>query len=152
MATTSSVPTIIDALLEAFATNLPGGVPVFEAWPGAEAKREMVHFGPVTWDDYTIATIKAGRQQRQENYDIEFFVYAAPVAGSSPSNPKATRDRAYTLLAALEDALADDPKPSADNVSIQHVQIRPRDTGVREFEKSWFYGISGSIAVAARLV
>lgn len=147
--TTSTVPEVIDSLLALLATD--GRLPTFEAWPGPEASREMLVLGTVSWDDYRIATIKDGRQQRQEDFEIAFEVFVLGGAGTSPANPSAARARAFELLAVVEDILANDPKIGLGQ-SVQWVEIRPTEAEPRVFEKGWAFRITGSLVGHARLL
>lgn len=150
MTSTSSVPLILDALLDTLTAAMP--VPVFEAWPGdAAAEREMVFFGETTWLEYVIPTIKAGRKARQENYEIEFEVWRVLDEGTTPAAPKASRDRCFELFGLVEDALAEDVTAGAGFESIQWAVSRPETAGPRKFERGFAYRVAGSIEVHARL-
>lgn len=162
MATTSTVPTVIDALLAAFnIENYPeeyqatygglAGVMTHEAWPGPDASAEMVVLGEVTWDEYRIATIKSGRKQRQENYAVGFEVFIMGAPGSKPTDPSTARDRALEVLAAIEDVLADDPTIGLAAGTVQRIELEPTEAGPRVFEKGWAYRIAGRFNVHARL-
>lgn len=148
MATTSTVPAVIDGLLAGMkAKNLAA----FEQWPGPTAAPEMVVLGTVTWDDYAIATIKAGRKHRQENWSVGFELYAMGVEGSTPAAPKAARDRAFELLESVEDLLADDVRAGTTGVTVQWVATRLDEAEPRVFEKGWGYRIKGAFVAHSRL-
>lgn len=148
MSTTSTVSATIDALLAAF--QAAGALPAFESWPGpGDAKPEMLVLGEVTWDDYAIATIKAGRKQRQENWSIGFELFVMGAPGTTPADPAPARVRAFALLAPIENVLADDPETTPD---VQWVEIRPTEAGPRVFEKGWAYRIAGRFVARARLI
>lgn len=150
MGTTSTLPTVTDALLTLLNANLTTTT-AFEAWPGPDAAEEMVVLGEADWDVYEIASIKAGRKHRQEVYGIgwEIFVMGAP--GTTPANPKPARDRAFVLMAELEDALADDPRAGLAASVVQRIECRPDTSGPRVFEKGWGYRIAGQFVVHDRL-
>lgn len=150
MSTTSTVSTVRSALITSFEAEL-SGVPVFRSWPGPEAAPEMIVFGSVDWDTYEIATIKAGRKHRQEEYGIEFELYVFGEPGSSPADPAAAEDRALALLAAMENALADDVTGGTDFATVQSVQLGPPRLDLRVFENNWACRISGQVDVRARL-
>ena len=153
MATTSTVPTVIDAALSAINADLPSGVEAFEAWPGPEAAAEMVVLGEVTWEDYEVASIKAGRQRRQEDWTVAFevFVFGTAYAakGSTPANPAPARNRAFVLATSLEDVLADNPKLGVGSGGWAATALTA--AGPRVFEKGWAYRVAGRIHVQARL-
>lgn len=149
MSTTSTVPEVIDSLLALLATD--GRLAAFESWPGPEAAREMLVLGTVTWEDYRIATIKSGRKQRQEDFEIAFEVFVVGATGTSPAAPSPARARAFELLAVVEDMLADDPKIGVGQ-SVQWVEIRPSEAEPRVFEKGWAFRITGSLVGHARLL
>lgn len=148
MATTSTVPTVIDALLARLAT---AGVTAFESWPGPEAAREMLVLGEVDWDDYRVASIKPGRQQRQEDYAVAFELFVMGRAGTTPSVPKAARDRAFVILGLVEDVLATNWTLSTAAATVQRVELRVVNGGPRVFEKGWAWRIAGRFDVYARL-
>lgn len=150
MATTSTVPAAIDALLTALNAALPAGVDAYESWPGHQAAAEMVVLGEVTWDDYEIASLKTGRQRRQENYRVGVEVFVIGQDGSTPADPSPARDRAFSLLTDLEDLLADTPKLGL-GTTVQVVQFHATEAGPRVFEKAWAYRVAGQIEVQARL-
>lgn len=145
MATTSTVPVTIDALLDA----LSGDLAAFEAWPGPEAASEMVVLGEIAWDEYDFAAVKAGRQRRQEEWSVEFEVFAFGSAGTSPTNPKPARDRAFVLAASLENVLADNPKLGVGNGGWARTALTT--AGPRVFDKGWAYRVAGRVHVSARL-
>lgn len=150
MATTSTAPTVIDALVTALNAALPSGVRAYESWPGPEAASEMVVLGEVTWETYEIASIKTGRQRRQEDYAIAYEVFVMGQAGSTPADPSPARDRAFTLHTEIEDALAADPKLGLGS-AVSWVQPAMTEAGPRVFEKAWAYRVAGRINVSARL-
>lgn len=149
MATTSTVPTVTTAVLAALNAALPSGVDAFEAWPGPDAAPEMVVLGEVTWDDYEIASIKSGRQRRQETYSIAYEVFVFGTTGTTPANPAAARSRAFVLNGVIEDAFADNPKLGLGTGGWS--EVGPTAAGPRVFEKGWAYRVAGRIHVSARL-
>lgn len=150
MATTSTVPAVLDSLISAFSTALPGTIATFEAWPGPDAAPEMVVLGEILWDDYVIATIKGGRKHRQEEWSVGFEVFVMGTAGSTPADPSNARDRAFTLLSSLEDVLANDPRNALGN-TVQWIEVKPTEAGPRVLEKAWAYRVAGRIHTHARL-
>lgn len=156
MSTTSTVPAVLEALLttlnaDYLADDDLAHVKAHEAWPGPDATSEMLIFGEVSWDEYVIPTIKAGRQARQEGWSVPFEVWVVGDAGTSPTDPSASRDRAFAILAVAEDAVAEDPWVGLGRVAVQHVQIRPLTAGPHQFEKGWAYVITGRFQTEARL-
>lgn len=149
MATTSTVPAFLDAALAAFNTDFPHGVRAFESWPGPEAAAEMVVLGEITWEEYEIASIKTGRQRRQEVWSVEFEVFVFGKSGTTPSDPSPARNRAFTLAASLEDVLADAPKLGVGAGGWAGAALTA--AGPRVFEKAWAYRVAGRIQVNARL-
>lgn len=147
MGTTSSVPAVLDAFLDLVNLSLDG-VTAYEQWPGPSAAPEMVVLGEIEWDNEEIATIKAGRKQRQEDWAVEFEVFVFHTPGTVPDDPKPARDRAYAIFAEIEDVCANDPKLG---VGIQYAGLRPTSAGPRKFEKGWAYRIACRLYVFARL-
>lgn len=148
MATVSTVPSVIDGLL---ARLTAAGLKPFEQWPGPDAAREMVVLGEVTWLDYAIASIKSGRKHRQEDYTIDFELFVFGTSGSTPAAPKTARDRAFTLLALIESALADDVTAGTNHTVVQWVEARLRSAQPRVFEKGWAFRVEGQFVAHARL-
>lgn len=149
MATTSTVPTVIDGLLAGFRA---AGLDAFEQWPGLDASREMLVLRTVTWDDYAIATIKSGRKHRQEDWRVGFELYVVGQPGTTPANPKPARDRAFVLLGKAEDLLAVDVTAGTSFATVQWVEVRLIAAEPRVFEKGWAYRITGSFVAHARLL
>jgi hypothetical protein len=150
---TTTAPNAIAAFLTSVGAAMTGpnaDVRVYEAWPGPDGQAEMVVLGETTWANYEIATIKAGRQARTEEYTLGFEVFVVGAEGTSPSLPEPARARAYEILAVIEDVLADEPQPPS-GPTVAWTQIRPENAGPRVFEKGWAYRIAGTIPVTARL-
>lgn len=150
MGTTSTVPAVLDAFLT-LVNGALADVTAFEQWPGAAAAPEMVVLGEVEWDDEYIATVKAGRKQRQEDWSVEFEVFIFHTPGTVPDDPKPARDRAFAVLADIEDVCANDPKLGLDAGTVQYAGLRPTSAGPRKFEKAWAYRIAARLYVSARL-
>ena len=149
MATTSTSDAVIDAALAALNADLPAGVNAFEAWPGPDGGPEMVCLGEVDWIEYEVASIKAGRQRRNEEYTIGWEVYVFGAAGTSPANPKPARERASVIAAEVVDIFADNPKLGVGNGGWAGTEFVQK--GPRVFEKGWAYRYAGTIHVNARL-
>lgn len=147
--TTSSVPAVTDAVLDVLTEALD--VKVFEAYPGSNALNELVFLGGVEWDGYDIATIKAGRKARQEDYRLEFAIWVVWDMGTSPGVPKASRDRAFEVFGQIEDAFAEDPSMGEGYESVQWSIPVPTEAGAIAFERGHAYQVKGEIEVHARL-
>lgn len=150
MGTTTSVPATLDAILSTVTAAL-APVKAFEQWPGPSAAAEMFVLGDILWDDYDIATVTAGRKQRQEAWSVGFDVFVFHTATSIPSNPKPARDRAFAIFGGLENVCANDPRMGLPAATIQWATSRPVEAGPRVFEKAWAYRVAGRIHVEARL-
>jgi hypothetical protein len=154
MSGTSIAPLAIDQLVADLAADMTGAnadVTVHEAWPGPDGSAEMVVFGEVAWPDYRIATIKAGRQYRDEVFTLGFEVLIFGADDTSPANPKPARDRAFSVLAVLEAYLATDPRAGLAVDVIKWAELKPETAGPRIFENGWAYRIAGSFVANARL-
>lgn len=153
MSTTTTVPAVIDALLTTINADLTA-VTAYEVWPGPEASDEMVVFGDIRWTDYRIATVKTARKQRDEEYEIDWFIYVAGEPGTTPDVPKPARDRAFEIMESLENVLAADPAAGLGYASIISIQVSPGEepTGpVLIGERGWAYRIPGKFTIQARL-
>lgn len=151
MSTVSTVPDVIDALLDT-----TWAVKMFEAWPGPDAEREMIVLGgdageTVEWNNYSIPTIQAGRKQRQEEYSLLFAVYVGG-EGTKPTAPKVARDRAFEIFGSIEDTAANDVTLGTDFQLLQWAVSAPRTAMPRVFERGWMYRIEGAFEVHARLL
>ena len=149
MATTSTFPTVVDAVLDAVNADLPGTVTAFESWPGPDAAAEMVVLGEITWEAYEIDSLKTGRQRRAEDYTIGFETFVFGTTGTTPANPKAARDRAAVLVTSLENVLANAPALGVGAGG--WIQTRLTGAGPRVFEKGWAYRVAGNIHAHALL-
>ena len=106
MSTSSTIPTVKDTLVTVLGNRAHlAGIQVVRGHPGNELRDEAVIVG-LARGRHEIATIKAGRQVRDETYTVE--VIASVI--SSEGTVKAAEDRAHVLIAEVEEALADDPK------------------------------------------
>lgn len=161
MATTSTIPAFYDRFVtvatSALATSSRSGgqVQVAYAWPGASTRDESVFLGrhPETADirlDATsdIPTLKAGRKQRQENYDVEFTVWVFR-PDLHPDDAKICHVRAFEILDDLEDELADDPQLGLP--SIQLAKMTDLVQILWPFETGWSCELVATLEVRARL-
>lgn len=128
MSSSSTLPQVkaqlVTLLTTALATSGVGGgqVPVAYAW-SPDAEDEMVFLGRrdedgPTWTSrmtHDIATIKAGRKHRDENYTVELTVwtYRPDVA---PADANEVDARAFELVEEVENVLADDPRLGLDSI------------------------------------
>lgn len=153
MSTTSNALTVIDALVTQSGALMVGAlseVTVASVWPGGESTVDMLLLGEITWEGYEIACIKAGRKQRDEEAEVAFEVWSLGADGTTPGNPGNTRDRAFAVLAVVENILANDPRLGLGN-TVLWVQIRPTKAEPRTLSKGWAWRITGTIAVKSRL-
>ena len=147
--TTSTYPDTVDWLVDHLGPALGEQVRIYEAWPGPEARHEMVVLGEATWETFELAAIKTGRQHREEDYGILFDVYAFGANGSTPANPRPARRRTWQIVTVIENALADVPTPLDNPAS--WMQIVHGESGPRVFENGWAWRHRGTFAVHARL-
>lgn len=108
MATHSTIPAVRTAFADALTTNSSvggSGVQVSRGYPGESfIERESVYIDRIT-GAHAIANIKAGRKQRDETYAMTVVVAVVEDTGTVAD----VEDRAFELLAEVEDWLADDP-------------------------------------------
>lgn len=150
--TTSVAPAVLDALLTLVNATFEEPVKAFETWPGFKSGAQMLVLGEVEWSNYEIATVKAGRKQRQENFDIGWEIYVLGQAGTTPANAGPARSRAFELLEVIEDLAANDVTAGLTGIRVQHIQLRPGEASARKFNEGWGYRIAGSWAIDARLL
>lgn len=150
---TSTIPTIkarLVALIDAALT-----VPVTYAWPGPDTAPECVFLGPhpATADlridvSSQIATVKAGRKQRQEEYTVRVTVWTFRPELTS-ADAQICEERAFALAVAVENILADDPKLGL--AVIQYAEVSSVASTLFPFMSGWACELSVDVAVKARL-
>lgn len=152
MPTTSTVPDVKTKLVELIKANVD--VEVFYAWPGPSTPSECVFIGryPDLEDDVVsvtseIATIKAGRKQRTETYAVPVTIWSFRPDLTAEKAEEAEA-RAFELMEAVEDVLADDPTLGLD---IQWARLGDFTSTGHPFEKGRVYELVVQIDVQARL-
>lgn len=166
MATTSTVPTVkarlVTLLTAALATSGPTGgqVQVSYAWKGSAMEEEAVFLGRRPSDVATeplyqavgnggIATLKAGRKQRNEDYPVELTIWTFR-PDLTPADSATADARAFALLAEVEDVLADDPKLGLGTAVIS-TELTSFEHSLFPFNHGWCAVIVPTIQVRARL-
>lgn len=155
MATTSSLPSVKAALLALLTTEFSGtDVSVSYAWTGANLP-QAVYLGRredvPTWTsviDSDIATIKAGRKWRDENYTIELTAETWR-SDVRPEDAAEVDAQAFTFIAEVEDVLANDPKLGL--TSIQWAKVRTIEVTGRVDGSGWVVVALITLEVRARL-
>lgn len=158
MATTSTVPTAKARIVAKAKTALQGeGTPVTYAWPGKSTVPECVFLGPhpetadIRLDlESDIPTIKAGRQQRQENYTVRVTIWTFRPELTS-ADAETCETRAFELLGHLEDEFADDPRLALPAPDMQLMSIESVASTLFPFKAGWACELAVDIAVKARL-
>lgn len=164
MATSSTLPAVKAALVDLLSTALAtssvdgGQVPVFYAWQ-PDVTDESVFLGrPLFSADETIVsdstiesnvpTIKAGRKQRQEEYEIEGTAWSFR-GDLTPSAAAQAELRGFELADAVDDVLADDP--TLGLTSIQYAVLARRQAQIRAYGSGWVSVVFFTVAVKSRL-
>lgn len=123
MSTGATVDVVKAALYELLKSALEPGVHVTYAYPGTEGLRQAVFLGPhpgVLGPDgafqqtsrYTseLASIKAGRKWRNEDYDLTISIWTfRPELGNTSEAAIEIDTEAWTIYRTIEDLFADDP-------------------------------------------
>lgn len=104
MATSSTVPAVKAALVSLLTAALPGTQVTYGRPADSMLSRNCVWMGRAAGTD-RVPTMKAGRKAREQDYTITVFVWVAKPRGTVEQ----AEDDAHTLLAEVNDALADDP-------------------------------------------
>ena len=151
MATTSTIPAFKTALVTAIATAMPG-VQVAYRWPGPSTKPRGVYLGD-TDGTQELASIVARdtRAPRNERYELQLFCHTYHVGQDPITGPADAEADAFSLLAEVEDVLADDPTVgSAAGVASWSflTSLRPE---LEPFEKGWRCRLTAVLQVTARL-
>lgn len=148
MSTTSTVVAFRAALLSALrahATVVADGIQVSDAWPGPTTEDEGIWLGAVAGTS-ELASIKTGRQRREETYTQEVVIQCWR-ASTSPTDGETSVARVFALYAALEDVVAIDPDMGGVSWSSPSVF----DLTPQMFEHSWAHRLTVSISCTARL-
>lgn len=152
---TSTVPAYLDALqaaLEArhIAATQGGEIVVTTAPSGAPVPLETIQFFGTNGDQ---AWAALGNRRRKETYTIRGGIYIQK-AGYGEATAKAARNRAYDLLAELEDCLRLDPGVGL-TVRQSELLTADLDQGIAEGsenEAARYATIALTIGVAVELV
>lgn len=108
MATTSTVPAVKAAVVTAVAAALPSVQVVWGRPSDTAIARETVYIADVS-GNHRIPVMTSGRKHREEEVSIDVVVAVLKARGTS----QAAEERAWELLDALENVLADDPTLTA---------------------------------------
>lgn len=150
MSTTSTVTDFKSALIAALAARPDmTGVQVVYSWPGPTTRPEAVFFGESLSGESEIPTIKAGRKQRSETYELEIVCWVFLTASTPTTGAQEAEARAFELMQSVDDLLADDPQ-----VGVQFVQwarLGNFESLLAPVEKGWACALSRKINVQARL-
>lgn len=155
MSTTSTVPTVKATLVTLIDAAL--AVPVTWAWPGPDAEHECVFLGPhpATADirldlSSQIATVKAGRKQRQEEYVVRVTVWSFRPELTT-ADAQTCETRAFELAAEVEDVLADNPRLGLAAGVIQYAEVDAVSSTLFPFNSGWATELAIDVRVRARL-
>lgn len=148
MSTTSTVVAFRAALLaglQAHDTITADNVQVTASWPGPDTEDEGIFLGSVSGVS-EIASIKTGRQRRNETYRQEVVIQAWRVA-NTPADSELSVARVFELFAALEDVLADDPETGG----VQWGEVAEFELTSLTFESGWAHRLTVVATATARL-
>lgn len=149
MPTTSVVTTAKQALVAALqASSELEGVKVAYAWPGPGAKPEQVFLGASRFVQ-RIANLKTGRKHRQETVQVDLIVEVWH-GGRTVDKADEIEARAFEILAAVENVLADTPR-FHDDIQWGEPASQGATSDAIEFEKGWAWRLVYPITVNARL-
>lgn len=147
MPSSSTVPSFKAALVAALQARAGlAGVQVAYRWPGPETLPEGVYLGDVEGTG-GIASLKAGRQHRQEAYTVSVICQTFSAA-ATPVDQDDSEARAFALMAEVEGALADDPKVSSTVDWSEAIGFTCESV---PFEHGWATRISVAVRANARL-
>ena len=164
MSTSSTLVAVKSALVTQLGTALEGmaddggDVPAFYSWPGPNAERECLFLGrPLFSIDATLSsvsvasdipTMKAGRKQRQESYDIPGTVWSYR-GDLTPEDAEEAETRVDELVNVVDDLLADTPNLGLS--AIQHARLTERVYEIRPYDNGFVVAVFFTIHVEARL-
>lgn len=148
MPTTSAIATARDALVTALDAEATLTGNVHYAWEGVVMEKpEAVWIDQVSDWTSEIASIKAGRKHRNEQFTFQLVINVVTqgVAGSAQT----CFERAVTLHAAVEDALADDVQ--AGTTAVQWLHVEGVEANLLPYEKGWLAQLVVDVTGHARL-
>lgn len=145
MATTSTVPALKAALKTAIAAQA-GSVQVVRHWPGPATEAEGVYIGDVKGVS-EIDSIKTGRQHRKERYTVTIVVQTF-YAGATSADADDSEDRAYALMAFVENAVAADADVGA---SVKWSEIVGWEAETVKFQNGWATRIEIELSCTSHL-
>lgn len=161
MATGTTLVTVKDLLVSTFTTALATAAPdgsavqVSYAFPGPIVAAESVYLGrhPGLGDtetriEHEIATLKVGRKQRTETYDVDLTVQCFR-PDLSATEARTAEARTAAILDLLDDELANDPKLGSSDVL--WMVLARRQHQLIAFEKGWASLLEATVTVQARL-
>lgn len=145
MPTTSTVPALKAALKTAI-TSQAGSVQVSRHWPGPTTEQEGIYIGDVSGSS-EIDSIKTGRQRRKEQYAVTIICQTF-YAGATSADADDSEDRAYALMAHVENAVAADADVGA---SVKWSELTRWDAETLPFERGWATRITLTLSCTSHL-
>lgn len=161
--TSSTVPLVKSRLVVLFREGLDdahrtgGQLPVDYAWPGPDTSDEHVFLGrhPELDDirvpvDHDIPTLKAGRHQRQETYQVPLTIWTFRPELRVDLAEECER-RGFEILALIENVLAADAQLGI-GPQVQSCQLDNFTSTLFPFKAGWACELLGGLEVRARLL
>lgn len=149
MATTSIAASARAALVTALDAEPDLTGLVHYAWNGPKFETaEVVWIENRTEIEWFIPNMKAGRKQRQETVRLELVVWVSR-PGLAADAAQTVHERAFTLLGAVENALADDVQ--FGDASVQWGFTESAEVDLVPYDKGWGCQIVVGIEINARL-
>lgn len=147
---TSTVPAFKAALVAGLTTAL-NPVQVGYSWPGPTTEAEGVYLGREVDGTMGIASLKTGRQRRDERYRVEIVCQTFRAAGAdTPAAADDAEARAFVLAGEVEDWVADDASPSSLGPA-GWGQLVAFSSSVEPFEHGWSARVVLVLEANARL-
>lgn len=145
MATVSTVPALKAALKTAIVAQA-GSVQVSRHWPGPATEHEGIYIGDVSGSS-EIDSMKTGRQRRRERYTVT-IVCQTFYAGATSADADDSEDRAFALMAHVENAVAADADIAA---TVKWSEITGWDAETVPFERGFATRITLELRCTAHL-
>ena len=144
----STVPTVRAQLVTRLAARAGlAGVQVSQYHPGDQVQPEAIFTGKVT-GRHDISSIKAGRKNRDETYDLDVVV---SVLGSTDGKLETAETRAFALLAEIEGELADDPRIGLAPTVVNWCKAGDFEESATRTDQGPLFEIKMAMEVVARL-
>lgn len=148
MSTTSTVVSLRAALVTALEAARSGdlaNLQISRRWPGPDTEAEGIYLGAAAGSS-EIASLKAGRQHRNERFQLEVILQAWRAA-ETPDTADLVELRLWEMKALLENVLADTPTVGV----VEWAEVSSWEDEIVPFESGWRGRLTVVVTATSRL-